>query len=85
MFKRYSYQGGVCDPLVIHWPAGIQARGQVRHQYHHATDIVPPSWRCAASSSPRLQRRHPDAAVGVSMRSSFDADPDGPTRKQTQH
>src|SRR6185312_2143552 len=25
MFKRYSYQGGVCDPLVIHWPAGIKA------------------------------------------------------------
>ncbi len=23
MFKRYSYAGGTCDPLVIHWPAGI--------------------------------------------------------------
>ena len=22
MFKRYTYQGGVCDPLVISWPAG---------------------------------------------------------------
>ena len=41
MFKRYTYQGGVCDPLVIHWPAGIKARGEVRHQYHHSTDIVP--------------------------------------------
>ena len=41
MFKRYTYQGGVCDPLVIHWPAGIQAKGEVRHQYHHCTDIVP--------------------------------------------
>jgi arylsulfatase A-like enzyme len=41
MFKRYSYQGGVCDPLVIHWPAGITARGEVRGQCHHCTDIVP--------------------------------------------
>ena len=41
MFKRYVYQGGVCDPLVIHWPAGMQARGEVRDQYHHSTDIVP--------------------------------------------
>jgi arylsulfatase A-like enzyme len=42
MFKRYSqYSGGTCDPLVIHWPAGIKAKGQVRHQYHHATDVVP--------------------------------------------
>ena len=24
MFKRYTYQGGVCDPLVIHWPAGMR-------------------------------------------------------------
>jgi arylsulfatase A-like enzyme len=41
MIKRYAYQGGVCDPLVISWPKAIKARGQVRHQYHHCTDIVP--------------------------------------------
>ena len=28
MFKRYSYQGGLCDPLVIHWPKGIEARAR---------------------------------------------------------
>ncbi len=53
MFKRYTYQGGVCDPLVIHWPAGISARGEVRHQYHHSTDIVPTILGPAASSSQR--------------------------------
>jgi arylsulfatase A-like enzyme len=42
MFKRYSeYSGGTCDPLVISWPKGIKARGEVRSQYHHSTDIVP--------------------------------------------
>ncbi len=42
MFKRYSqFSGGTCDPLVIHWPKGIKAKGEVRHQYHHSTDIVP--------------------------------------------
>ncbi len=42
MFKRYaSFAGGTCDPLVIHWPKGIKARGEVRDQYHHCTDIVP--------------------------------------------
>jgi arylsulfatase len=31
MFKRYSeYAGGTCDPMVISWPKGIQARGEVR-------------------------------------------------------
>ena len=42
MFKRYSeYAGGTCDAMVISWPKGIKARGEVRNQYHHATDIVP--------------------------------------------
>jgi arylsulfatase A-like enzyme len=52
MFKRYTYQGGVCDPLVISWPADIRARGEVRHQYHHAVDIVPTIWSAVGSSSP---------------------------------
>jgi arylsulfatase len=41
MFKRYSqYSGGTCDPLVISWPKGMKARGEVRNQYHYCTDIV---------------------------------------------
>ena len=33
MFKRYSeYSGGTCDPLVISWPKGIKAKGEVRNQ-----------------------------------------------------
>ncbi len=53
MFKRYSYQGGVCDPLVIHWPKGIKAKGEVRHQYHHAIDIVPTILECCGLEFPR--------------------------------
>jgi hypothetical protein len=42
MFKRYSnYAGGACDPMVISWPKGIKAKGEIRRQYHHSTDIVP--------------------------------------------
>ena len=37
MFKRYSqYAGGTNDPLVISWPKGIQAKGEIRNQYHHS-------------------------------------------------
>src|SRR5262249_59604152 len=39
-FKRYSYfAAATVGPLVIHWPAGIKAKGQVRQQYHHPTHI----------------------------------------------
>src|SRR5262249_7346469 len=46
MFKRYTYQGGIADPMVIHWPKGIKAKGEVRHQYHHVVDIVPTILEC---------------------------------------
>ena len=40
-WKRETHEGGVADPLIVHWPAGIEARGEVRGQYVHAIDIVP--------------------------------------------
>ena len=85
MFKRYTYQGGVCDPLVIHWPAGIQSRGEVRDQYHHSTDIVPTIYDVCGVELPETYngaKQRPLA--GVSMRYSFD-DADAPTRKETQY
>jgi arylsulfatase A-like enzyme len=86
MFKRYaSYAGGTCDPLVIHWPKGIKARGEVRHQYHHCTDIVPTILECCGVAMPETidgQKQSPLA--GLSMRYSFD-DAKAPTTKQTQY
>jgi arylsulfatase len=52
MFKRYTYQGGACCPLVISWPKGIKAHGEVRDQYHHATDIVPTILDCCGIKMP---------------------------------
>jgi arylsulfatase A-like enzyme len=86
MFKRYCYQGGVCDPLVIHWPAGITARGQVRHQYHHSVDIVPTILECCGVEMPKFVNGAEQTPLpGVSMRYSFDAEPDAPTQKVTQY
>jgi hypothetical protein len=85
MFKRYSYQGGVADPLVVHWPAGISARGEVRSQYHHCTDIVPTILECCGVEMPEVVDGYQQTPLpGVSMRYSFDA-ADAPTTKQTQY
>lgn len=40
-FKQVVHRGGIQDPLIIHWPAGIEAKGEVRNQYHHIIDIAP--------------------------------------------
>ncbi len=41
MWKRYEFNGGTSDPCIISWPATAAGKGEVRHQYHHAIDIVP--------------------------------------------
>ena len=85
MFKRYTYQGGVCDPLVISWPAGIRARGEVRDQYHHAVDIVPTILECCGVEFPDYVLGYEQTPLpGVSMRYSFDQ-ADAPTAKKVQY
>lgn len=86
MFKRYSqYAGGTCDPLIIHWPKGIKAKGEIRHQYHHCTDIVPTILDCCGITFPdEVDGVKQEPLVGVSMRYSFD-DADVPTKKETQY
>ncbi len=86
MFKRYSYAGGTCDPMVIHWPAGIKARGEVRTQYHHVTDVVPTLLDCLGLGEfPKgVGGVEQEPQPGVSMRYTFD-DADAPTRKKRQY
>jgi arylsulfatase A-like enzyme len=87
MFKRYSeYSGGTCDPLVISWPKGIQARGEVRNQYHHSTDIVPTILEICGLEMPKVYKGVDQYPLsGVSMKYSFDAKPDAPTMKKRQY
>lgn len=86
MFKRYSqYAGGTADPMVIHWPKGFKARGEIRHQYHHCTDIVPTILECCGLTMPDVVDGVKQSALsGVSMRYSFD-EGSAPTRKETQY
>ncbi len=87
MFKRYSeYAGGTCDPLVISWPKGIKARGEVRNQYHHSTDIVPTLLELCGLEMPKVYKGVQQYPLsGVSMKYSFAASPDAPTQKKRQY
>jgi arylsulfatase len=35
------HEGGSCTPLIVYWPAGISAQGEIRHTHGHITDVVP--------------------------------------------
>lgn len=87
MFKRYSnYSGGTADPLIITWPKGIKAKGEIRNQYHHAVDIVPTILEICGLNMPETYRGVAQYPLsGVSMKYSFDAAPDAPTQKHIQY
>ena len=74
MWKRYEYDGGTSDPCIISWPAGIEAKGEIREQYHHAVDLVPTILDALGVEPPETIGGHVQSHFdGVSMRYSFDA------------
>jgi arylsulfatase A-like enzyme len=41
LHKSYVHEGGIASPFVLHWPSGIQDRGQLRHDQCHFVDMLP--------------------------------------------
>jgi arylsulfatase len=39
--KTWVHEGGITTPLIVHWPKGIAARGELRNTPGHLIDIVP--------------------------------------------
>jgi len=40
LYKKSTYAGGTHTPLIVHWPDGIKAKGEIRSQYVHVSDIT---------------------------------------------
>ena len=40
-YKQNTHGGGIRDPFVINWPKRIAAKGELRHQFVHASDLTP--------------------------------------------
>lgn len=85
MFKRYAnYEGGVADPLIISWPKKIKDKGEVRHQYTHAVDLVPTLYECLGIEPPDEVRGYAQSEIeGNSIKHTFE-DAKAPTNKRAQ-
>ncbi len=84
-WKRETHEGGVADPLIVHWPNGIAARGEVRGQYVHAIDVVPTLLEVIGLEAPAVVGGVPQRPVdGVSFASTF-ADPAAAEVHTTQY
>ncbi len=84
-YKQNTHGGGVRDPLVISWPTGIADAGGLRHQFAHASDLVPTLLELLDLDPPAEVNGVPQQPIeGTSFLASF-ADPGAETGKQVQY
>jgi arylsulfatase len=80
-----SHWGGTRNGTIVHWPNGIEAKDDVRAQFHHVIDVAPTVLEVAGLPHPvsvnGVQQR---PLEGVSMAYSFD-DVGAAERRETQY
>ncbi len=80
-----SHWGGTRNGLIVHWPRGIKARGELRRQFHHVIDVAPTFLQVADLPHPLIVHGVGQQPIeGVSMAYSFD-DAGAPDRHETQY
>ena len=80
-----SHWGGTRNGMIVHWPAGIKAKGKLRNQWCHVIDIVPTLLETAKLPAPEFVDGIQQQPIeGTSIAYSFD-DPNAPERHTTQY
>jgi arylsulfatase A-like enzyme len=41
LHKHWNHEGGISSPLIVHWPAGLSGKNELRHNPCHFIDILP--------------------------------------------
>jgi arylsulfatase A-like enzyme len=77
--------GGTRNGIVIRWPKGIKAKGEIRSQFTHVIDIAPTVFEACKIPAPKtVNGIKQDPIEGTSMVYSFD-DPKAKERHTTQY
>ena len=67
-----SNYGGTRNGMVVHWPKGLQGKGELRSQWHHVIDIAPTILEAAGLPEPKMVNGIPQTPIeGVSLLYSF--------------
>jgi arylsulfatase A-like enzyme len=80
-----SSYGGTRNGMVVHWPRGIKAKGEVRSQWHHVIDVAPTILEAASLPEPKSVNGTVQTPIeGVSFAYTY-ADAKAPNRHTTQY
>jgi arylsulfatase A-like enzyme len=84
-FKQTEHNGGMTDDLIVSWPKGIKAKGELRTQNHHLIDIIPTIMDVSGVGfQPEVDGVKQMPFDGMSMKYSF-ADAKAPTNHPVQY
>jgi len=84
-WKREVTRGGTADLCIVHWPKGIKARGDIRHQFVHAIDLVPTTLDVLNMKMPTsINGVAQNPIEGVSFAATFD-NPKAPLPREAQY
>ena len=84
-WKRETYRGGVSDPMIVHWPDGIEESGEIRDQFVHAIDLVPTILDVVGIEEPDEVKGYSQSPIeGTNFAYTFD-DSDADEQHTTQY
>ncbi|MCJ0901846.1 arylsulfatase [Rhodococcus sp. ARC_M6] len=80
-----SHWGGTRNGTIVHWPAGIESKGETRSQFTHVIDVAPTILEAARLPEPTFVNGVQQSPIeGTSMTYSF-ADASAPERHDLQY
>lgn len=84
-YKQTTHEGGTRVPLVISWPRGIAARGEVRRDFAYVNDIAPTLLEATGTPLAKVINNVPQTPMeGQSIASSFKS-PGDPRNGRAQY
>jgi len=76
LYKHYNHEGGTSAPFIVHWPAGIPLKGELRTQPSHLIDIMATSVDVSGAKYPAEFNGHPITPMeGKSLLPEFAGQP----------
>ncbi len=82
MYKQFAHLGGVADPLIVSWPKGISAKGELRNNFVHVVDLFPTLLQATGVERPAVYKGRVQKPIeGQSVFATFEQ-MDAPTRDE---
>jgi len=75
-YKHWVHEGGISTPLIVHWPAGVKGKGELRRTPSHLIDVMATCVDVSGATYPKMLQGHAIRPMeGLSLVPVFDNKP----------